>query len=691
VNRIARPRRPPLAALALVLLLPAALADHAARPDAHPIAAASGAPDSLRFTALFTAHDAGYMTLRRTADTERFVFEYNDRGRGPHLVELLNTNAAGLPTQIAIDGHGYFKDSVRERFGYDSSSQTASWTNDVEGSGSAHGPLHFYLAANGTPGELAVLARALLAAPGQRLPLLPGGEASLELVTARLAHNSYGDGTPAKLYAIGGLGLSPQYIWLDPSGELFGGLSSWFSIVRAGWESAVPELLRIQDSASNARFQSLASTLAHHPPNGAALVIRDANLFDAERATVVPHTTIVVEGNRIKSVGPAASITSPPGAMVIDAAGKMVLPGLWDMHVHIQPGDDGLMHVAAGVTSARDMGNDTTALLKLRKLINSGKLIGPRLVMAGMMDSPGPYQVPEGIFVTTEAEAKAGVDRYAALGFEQIKIYSSMKPELVPTIVQRAHEHGLRVSGHVPAFMTAEQVVKEGFDEIQHTNFLMLNFMDTVRDTRAMSRFTAVAADGATLDFSSARVRNFLQLLHDRHTVIDPTLATFEDMFVGRPGKVSTSYGMVADRFPAQLRRSLYGGGLPVPAGMDGRYVASYDAMVKMVGEAYRAGVTIVAGTDAMPGFTLHRELELYVRAGLPPAEVLRIATLGAAKVMKHDDERGSVAVGKLADLIIVPGDPTHDISDIRRVETVMKDGVVYRSSELYAALGIKD
>ena len=120
MNRIARPRRPPLAALALVLLLPAALADHAARPDARRISAATGAPDSLRFTALFTAHDAGYMTLRKTADTERFVFEYNDRGRGPHLVELLNTNAAGLPTQIAIDGHGYFKDSVRERFGYDS-------------------------------------------------------------------------------------------------------------------------------------------------------------------------------------------------------------------------------------------------------------------------------------------------------------------------------------------------------------------------------------------------------------------------------------------------------------------------------------------------------------------------------------------------------------------------------------------
>src|ERR1700693_1106019 len=203
------------------------------------------------------------------------------------------------------------------------------------------------------------------------------------------------------------------------------------------------------------------------------------------------------------------------------------------------------------------------------------------------MDSPGPYTVPIGLLASTEPEARAIVNRYADLGFEQIKIYSSIKPELVPAIIEEAHRRGLRVSGHVPAFMTAEQVVRLGFDEVQHVNFVMLNFMDSVKDTRSMSGFTAVAKDGAALDFSSQRVKSFIALLKERHTVIDPTVGTFEDMFVGRAGEMSPSLGMVADRFLSQVRRGLFSGGLPVPAGMDQRYKVSYASMVRMVGELY--------------------------------------------------------------------------------------------------------
>jgi hypothetical protein len=218
---------------------------------------------------------------------------------------------------------------------------------------------------------------------------------------------------------------------------------------------------------------------------------------------------------------------------------------------------------------------------------------------------------------------------------------------------------------------------------------MMLNFMDTVRDTRAMSRFTAVAQDGASLDFQSQRVRDFFQLLKDHHADIDPTVGTFEDMFVGRPRTISTSYGMIADRLPAQVRRGLYGGGLPVPPGMDQRYRDSYAAMIRMVGELYRAGVPIVAGTDGFAGFLLHRELELYVQAGIPAPAVLQIATIGAARIMKHDGERGSIDEGKQADVILVDGDPTINISDIRKVELTVRGGVLYRSAELYRELGI--
>jgi imidazolonepropionase-like amidohydrolase len=349
-----------------------------------------------------------------------------------------------------------------------------------------------------------------------------------------------------------------------------------------------------------------------------------------------------------------------------------------------------MLHLSAGVTSARDMGNDTANVLDLRRRFEAGTLIGPRLVLAGLIDSPGPFQVPIGVMASNEAEARTAVNRYADLGFEQIKVYSSMKPELVPVIITEAHKRGLRVSGHVPAYMTAEQVVKLGFDEIQHVNMLMLNFIDSVKDTRAMSRFTAVGSDAATLDFSSARVKSFLQLLKARHTVLDPTVGTFEDMFVGRPGKKSSTFGMVADRFPSSVARTLVGGGLPVPPGMDQRYVDSYGAMLRMVREAYRMGIPIVAGTDDLVGFGLHRELELYVRAGTPAPQVLQIATLGAARVTKRTDKLGTIAPGKLADVVLVNGDPSKNISDIRRVELTVKNGVVYKSAELLKALSIK-
>jgi imidazolonepropionase-like amidohydrolase len=181
-----------------------------------------------------------------------------------------------------------------------------------------------------------------------------------------------------------------------------------------------------------------------------------------------------------------------------------------------------------------------------------------------------------------------------------------------------------------------------------------------------------------------------LQLLKDRHTVSDPTVGTFEDMFTARAGIMSPNMEAVADRLPSQVRRGLFGGGLPIRPGMDQRYRDSYAAMVRMVGELYRSGITIVAGTDGWAGFGLHRELELYVRAGIPPTEALRIATLGAARVMKHDDERGSITPGKLADVILVDGDPSTNISDIRKVSTVVRNGVMYKSADIYRALSIK-
>jgi len=138
-----------------------------------------------------------------------------------------------------------------------------------------------------------------------------------------------------------------------------------------------------------------------------------------------------------------------------------------------------------------------------------------------------------------------------------------------------------------------------------------------------------------------------------------------------------------------QVRRGLLAGGLPVPEGKDERYLGAMRKALEMVAAMHKAGIRIVAGTDAFTGFALHRELELYVDAGIPAAEVLRIATLGAAQVMGKDGEQGSLAPGKLADLAVVPGDPTRDISALRRIETVVKGGTMYDAAALYAAIGV--
>ena len=533
-----------------------------------------------------------------------------------------------------------------------------------------------------------MLARALLAAPDKTLAILPGGKATIERV-GTLEVRSLDAARSVTHYEISGLSYTPIPVWLDDDGALFAEGSEWAMVIREGWESAAKSLLAEQSRRADAIQARWAKTLGRQPRG--ELVFTHCRLFDAPAARTIPNTTIVVSANRIARVGPDGGVPIPEGAEVFDATGKTILPGLWDMHVHLGFNTDGLLNLAAGVTSVRDMANDIDKLQDARRKFDKGTSLGPRVVMAGFMDGPGPYAGPTKVLVDNVQEAEKAIDRYKMLGYEQIKVYSSIKPDLVPAIIARAHGQGMRVSGHVPAFMTAQDVVKLGFDELQHTNFLFLNFMaGSVKDTRTPIRFTAVAEHAAELDLNSAEVRQFITLLKEHDTVIDPTLSIFEAFFTDRPGKVARAVAPVADRLPPTVRRAYLAGGLPVPEGRDQRYRESFEAMLRMVAALHRAGVRIVAGTDSTAGFSLHRELELYVQAGIAAPEVLRIATLGAASVMKHDDVLGSITPGKLADLIVVDGDPTARISEIRRVELVVKNGTVIKPDQLYRALGIR-
>jgi imidazolonepropionase-like amidohydrolase len=645
------------------------------------------APESAattRYTFILAGNKSGFESSTRNPDGSMQVhFEFNDRGRGPNINEKIVAGKDGIPVEIAITGVDYLKSPVEER--YSLKQGTASWKNRAEEGQKKVSGKAFYTSISGASEETALLAQALLAAPGHKLALLPAGEASIEK-RGELQISVNGQSRTVTQYAIAGLGFSPFPFWLNADGKLFGSVSTWSSIIQEGWEGATADLLKEQDKFENERSANLARTMARKPKG--PLIFVHANLFDSESAQMLRNRTVVISGNRITAVGADGQVPLSKNAETIDAAGKTLMPGLWDMHVHVSPGD-GLLHVSCGVTSVRDLANDTDFLMQTRSRFDAGTEIGPRVVMAGFIDGRGPYQGPTKVFADTEEEAKAAIDNYAKLGYIQIKVYSSLKPELLPKIVEMAHAHGMRVSGHVPSGMNAEQFVRDGVDEIQHMNFIFLDFMPQVKDTRTPARFTEVAAHGAELDPQSEQVRAFIQLLKEHKIVLDPTLSIFEGMFDDRPGKMAQGFAPVADNMPAQVRRGFLYGGLEVPAGQDQRFQDSFQRMLDMAKTFYDSGVPIVAGTDSLAGFSLHRELELYVRAGIAAPKVLQLATLGAARVVKRDSELGSIAPGKLADVILVDGDPAAHISDIRRVRTVVKDGVVFQVADMDRALGV--
>jgi len=376
-------------------------------------------------------------------------------------------------------------------------------------------------------------------------------------------------------------------------------------------------------------------------------------------------------------------------AEIVDAHGRFLMPGLWDNHQHFSD-VEGALDLANGVTSARDMANDTDNFLKRVARFDDGSELGPRVLKAGIIDGTGEFAGPTKMRVDTAEQAIQDVDWYADHGYAQIKIYSSVKPELVPIIADHAHSRGLRVSGHVPAFMSARQFVEDGADEIQHINFIELNFLfPEVKETRNRDRFIKVAEHAREFTPDKPEVREFIAFLKQHHTVLDPTMGAFEGLFCGDPTVVTPGLEDIVPRFPPQIRRLMLSGALEVPKSKETAYREAFPAMLHLLKALYDAGITIIPGTDGLAGYMLHHELELYVRAGIAPAEVLRMATLTPALVMGVNKDRGVIAAGKLADMVLIDGDPTQNIRDIDKITTVIKGGKLYDPTAIEKALGI--
>ena len=570
-------------------------------------------PTADRYSLILMGNLAGQQAIWTASDgTLHIFFQFNDRGRGPKTTSILKFDPNGVPLSETIAGNDYMKGAVEETFTLADGS--ARWKNNAEQGEKKISTAAYYSSLNGAPGELGLLARAALR-NGGRIALLPEGEARVEKkidldVEAGAQKKHVG------LYSITGLDFAPTYLWLDDSSKgnekFFANVDEWGSMVPEGWESAVKSLLAAQDQVKQSRAAELAAKLAHHPPC-LGIDFVNANIFDAENKTVIPDQNVIVVGNTIKFVGgklPASMImetdckggkdeSQPP--IVIDATGKTLIPGLWDMHAHVTD-NDGFLNLAAGVTTVRDLANDTDSLLARRQRIADGKEIGTRIVLAGIIDGRGPYQGPTKVLVSTEAEARAAVDNYKKLGYVQIKIYSSVPPAIVPAIIDEAHKNGMRVSGHIPAEMTAAQCVELGYDEIQHVNFLVLNFFPEIKNTNTIARLIKPGEVAAGLDLNSPQVQSFVKLLQDHHTKLDLTLSVFDDQFMSRPGQIPVGFQPVASRLPAQVRRGLLTQGLTPPPGMDDTYRKSFAKMMDLTGLLYRAGIQIEAGTDSMAG-----------------------------------------------------------------------------------------
>jgi hypothetical protein len=653
------------------------------QPSAVPALPADVPSTADRYSVLLMGNLAGQQAVWTAVDgTLHIFFQFNDRGRGPKTTSILKLGPDGTPVSEAVTGNDYLKSPVTENYSLEAG--TARWKNDDEQGEKKISAPAFYSSLNGGPSEIALLAHAALQ-NGGKIALLPEGEARVQRIS-ELNLEVAGHKKHVVLYTAAGLDFSPGYFWLEDSGKFFSNVDEWSTVIQESWEPAVEKLLAEQNKAKQSRSADLALNLAHHAPYGILFI--HANVFEAESGKIVPEQDVLIRDNRIVSVGHFVNIPPSLPFEIINATGKTLLPGLWDMHAHVTD-NDGLLNLAAGVTTVRDLANDTDSLSARRQRIIDGKEIGTRIVLAGIIDGPGPFQGPTKVLVSTEAEARAAVDSYKKLGYVQIKIYSSVKPELVPFIIDEAHKNGLRVSGHIPAEMTAAQCVELGYDEIQHINFLILNFFPEVKNTNTTLRLTEPAMRGAGLDLTSAQVQSFIKLLQDHHTKLDLTLSIFEDMYLSRAGQIPRGFQPVASRLPGQVRRGLLSQGLTPPEGKDEIYRKSFAKMMDFTGLLYRSGIPIEAGTDSLAGFALHHELELEVEAGIPPGQVLQNATLNAARIMSLDKDLGSIAPGKLADVVLVEGNPTEKISDVRKTVLVVKDGVLYQPKELYNELGV--
>jgi hypothetical protein len=365
---------------------------------------------------------------------------------------------------------------------------------------------------------------------------------------------------------------------------------------------------------------------------------------------------------------------------------------MWDMHTHLgfTTEEDGVLQLAAGITTVRDMASDMDDAVSRRERAARGTILAPREILAGFMDGPGAWAGPTSVLIRTEAEARAAIARYDSLGYKQIKVYNLIHPDLIPSIAEEAHKRGMRLSGHVVRGLSVPDAVTLGYDEIQHAAFLFSTFFpDSLFVPRMRSYGQVAAAVAPTFDVNGAPMTALLTFLREHGTVIDGTFNAWLDSSRPLSDGGDIVFGHTLEWLPPVMRRELTNAS-STTAEDEARNLARNASYMRLAKRLFDAGVTLVAGTDNTAGLSFHGELEIYERAGIPAPSVLQIATIVPARVMKDDKDYGSITAGKVADLVIVNGRPAEHISDLRKAEFVIRAGRVYTVPELYHAIGVQ-
>lgn len=635
------------------------------------------------YTLVANEESIGSMSVECSLTDQGAFFDVHwlvdDNGRGAKLHEQVWLDHRGQPTRWDIKGTSLMGGTVDERFAI-IDDERVRWTSQAdEGEAIQTGPA-MYVPADETAWSWVLVAQAALAAGGAA-DLYPSG-----LATANIIRQV--DDLELSVVELSGTTLYPKYVFLETDGSIAGAMDEFMLVLMPRLVEHAPALRRLREQLATERLRRVSSAAKLTDSN--TLLLRNVRVVDVEVGETGKKSDVLIENGIISSITPAGMAEFAPDIDIIEGNGLSVMPGLHDMHAHIS-GPDALLNVAAGVTTVRDMGNDPERLEELVGATATGDLVGPAVIPAGFIEGRSPYSARLGKIVSNVEEALEAVRWYSERGYTMVKLYNSMRAEWVSSTAAEAHRLGMRVLGHIPAFSSPDQAVLDGFDEITHLNQLALGWLLTEgEDSRTPLRLTALAR-AADLALNDPRVLASIELLRSNNIGVDTTAVIIERLMLSRARTTLEAEQPFLEHMPPTYQRQRRRTFVPFTDQAElEQYNAAFARLLEILGLLYRSGIDLWPGTDDGTGFPMHRELELYVLAGMPPAEVIYRATSACAAHLGRGATHGQVRVGYAADLLLVDGDPTLDVSVVRRIALTILGGRAISPANIYREMGIR-